>query len=42
MTVEAVCMIVDDGSPADSIASIAFSTLRNRNFPVAMRAGILP
>ena len=35
-------MIVADGSPARSIASIAFSTLRNRNLPVAMGAtGIL-
>src|SRR5262245_14098495 len=35
MTVEAVCMIVADGSAARSIAWIAFSTLRKRNLPVS-------
>src|SRR5215468_11059147 len=42
MTVEAVCMIVADGSAALSIASIARSTFLKRNFPVsAMGRGIL-
>src|SRR5512135_3879732 len=41
MTVEAVSMTVAEGSEARSIASIAFSTLRKRNLPVAIAAGIL-